>query len=261
MTALPLFYRAVVPLDREAHRTWHLANPQRFGFARGSHLVPAVIDEFGSACRHLPILFLPESLGPTPVFLAGLVPGRCALIDADGAWTGRYLPAYLRRFPFILGENGDAPPLVCLDDTSDGIRRNPAEAAPSETTPLFHEDGTETPLLAERVRLTAEYAEAARRTITFGRMLQDLGLLRALTVQGRDAAGASHALHGVLGVDAAALAALPDEGFARLHREGWLAAIYAHLVSLQTLADFTLAFAPPEPARSAPPSHDQDAAA
>ncbi|KQQ26389.1 hypothetical protein ASF53_20855 [Methylobacterium sp. Leaf123] len=48
MTTLPLFYRAV-------HRTWHLAHPQRFGFARGSHLVPAVVDEFGPACRHLPI--------------------------------------------------------------------------------------------------------------------------------------------------------------------------------------------------------------
>ncbi len=188
MSLLPLFYRAAVPLDRDAHRALRLARPQRFGFARTSHLVPAVLDEFGPACRHLPILFVPESQGPTPVFLTGLVPGRCALVDEAGAWTGRYLPAYLRRYPFILGESEEAPPLVCLDDSSEVLHREADAADPSGYVPLFQGDGGDTPLLQERVRLVVEYAEAARRTAAFGRTLQDLGLLRALTVQGRDPA-------------------------------------------------------------------------
>ncbi|KQQ26399.1 hypothetical protein ASF53_20910 [Methylobacterium sp. Leaf123] len=79
-------------------------------------------------------------------------------------------------------------------------------------------------------------------------------------MQGRDpATGARHAMHGVLGIDEAALAALPDEGFAQLHREGWLAAIHAHLVSLQTLADFTLVFAPPGPIPTASQAQDNAA--
>jgi hypothetical protein len=246
MTGLPLLYRAVVPLDRATQRIFHLANPQRFGFARDSHLVPAAIDAFGLACRHRPILFRPDGLGPTPVFLACFVPGHCAPIDADGAWTGRDRPAYLRRFPFIFGGTGDAPPLVCLDGTSDPIRHDSAGAAPAEAAPLFQEDGRETPLPEERVQPTADDADAVRRTMAFGRTLQDLGLLRALTVQGRDAAtGASHAMHGVLGIDKAALAALTDEDLGRLRREGWLPAIDAYRLSLRTLADFTRAFAPP----------------
>ncbi|RVU11474.1 SapC family protein [Methylobacterium oryzihabitans] len=262
MSLLPLFYRAAVPLDREVHRDLHLARPQRFGFARISHLVPAVVDEFEPACRHLPILFVAESHGPTPVFLTGLVPGRCALVDEAGAWSGRYLPAYLRRYPFILGETGEAPPLVCLDDTSEAVRREADAADPPGYAPLFQGDGRDTPLLQERMRLMIEYAEAARRTAAFGRTLQDLGLLRAVTVQGRDpATGESHALHGVLGVDEAALAALPGDGLLRLHREGGLAAVHAHLVSLQAVADFALVFAPPEPAGPAPAARVQDAAA
>ncbi|WP_298962017.1 SapC family protein [uncultured Methylobacterium sp.] len=261
MSLLPLFYRAVVPLDRDHHRAMHLARPQRFGFARTSHLVPAVLDEFGPACRHLPILFVPESHGPTPVFLTGLVPGRCALVDEAGAWSGRYLPAYLRRYPFILGESGEAAPLVCLDDSSEAIRREPDAADPSGYAPLFQDDGGDTPLLQERVRLVVEYAEAARRTAAFGRTLQDLGLLRAVTVQGRDPdTGESHALHGGLGVDEAGLAALPDEGLLRLHREGGLAAVHAHLVSLQAVADFTVAFAAPEPTDPAPTCRQSAAA-
>lgn len=249
MSSLPLFYRAVVPLDRHAHRTWHLAQPQRFAFARASHLVPALDEEIGAACRHLPVVFLPESLGPVPVFLVGAAPGHCGLIHADGTWTGRYLPAYLRRYPFIMGESEGSAPLVCIDAETDLLHRDPTSEA-AASLPLFTEDGQETPLLQERIRLVADYAEAARRTAAFGRLLQDFELLRALTIQlQHPLSGESHILHGALGVDEAALAALPEEHFARLRREGWLATIYAHLVSLQAVSDFLV---PPLPSTASP---------
>ncbi|MFH6786974.1 MULTISPECIES: SapC family protein [Methylobacterium] len=258
MTALPLFYRSVVPLDRDAHRAWHLAQPQRFDFARDSHIVPALAEEIGAACRHLPIVFLPESLGPVPVFLVGAAPGQCALVDENGTWTGRYLPAYLRRYPFILGESEGHEPLVCVDAETDLVR---TAAAPQEagatSLPLFTEDGQETPLLQERIRLVADYAEAARRTAAFGRLLQDLKILRPLTIQlQHPLTGEHHTLHGALGVDEATLAALPDDAFARLRREGWLAMVYAHLVSLQAVADFLVPAAP----APAPAAHSDDIA-
>ncbi len=258
MNASPLFYRSVVPLDRDVHRAWRLAQPQRFAFARASHLVPALAEEIGAACRHLPVVFLPESLGPVPVFLVGAAPGQCALIAADDAWTGRYLPAYLRRYPFILGESEGHEPLVCVDAETDLLLAASATEPPEAGAaglPLFTGEGQETPLLQERVRLVAEYAEAARRTAALGRLLQDLRLLRALTIQVRHPlTGESHTLHGVLGVDEAALAALPEDAFARLRREGWLAAIYAHLVSLQAVADFLTPQASVPPAAPAAPS-------
>lgn len=244
MSSLPLFYRSVVPLNRDAHIGLRLRNPQRFGFARTSHLIPAVVDEFAAACRHLPILFLPESLGPTPVFLAGLVPGRSALVSDDGAWSGRYLPAYLRRYPFILGESDGQPPLVCLDDTAEGVLLADEGEEAGERVALFETDGTETALLQERVRLVSDYAQAARRTAALGRALQDLGLLRGVTLQGQDlATGESHSLYGALAVDEGALAGLGDEAFLSLRCEGWLGPIHAHLVSLQAVGDFTLTFA------------------
>lgn len=248
MTSLPLFYRSVVPLHRDAHAALGLRNPQLFGFARASHLIPAVVDEFAAACRHLPILFLPESLGPTPVFLAGLVPGRSALVTEDGAWSGRYLPAYLRRYPFILGESEGQPSLVCLDETAEAVLSG--EAHETEGLRLFETDGVETALLQERMRLVSDYAQAARRTAALGRALQDLGLLRGVTVQGQDpATGESHSLHGALAVNEDALADLSDEAFLGLRRQGWLGPIHAHLVSLQTVGDFTLSFAAPAAAR------------
>ncbi|WP_246685530.1 SapC family protein [Methylobacterium sp. WL103] len=64
-----------------------------------------------------------------------------------------------------------------------------------------------------------------------------------MTIQGRDPdTGDTHTLHGAQGVDERALAELPDADLLRLRREGWLAAIYAHLVSLQAIADFNLTY-------------------
>ena len=90
-----LFYSDVVPLNREGHRSHRIAiSPQRFGFASGSNLVPAVIDEFPAAAPHLPIIFVPGPGAPAACFLTGVRSGRNALVGADGAWRGDYVPAY-----------------------------------------------------------------------------------------------------------------------------------------------------------------------
>ena len=112
----PLFYRSVVPLHRETHRGLGLAAVPSFAFAAASHLIPAVVDEFSAACAELPILFAPDVEGASPAFLTGLTPGCNAFVRADGSWAASYVPAYLRRYPFILGEVPNAEPLVCLDD-------------------------------------------------------------------------------------------------------------------------------------------------
>lgn len=77
---------------------------------------PAVIDEFVVASRHLPIVFVPTASKPTPVFLLGAQPGENRHVDPAGAWTGGYVPAYVRRYPFIIGDNAGAEPLVCIDE-------------------------------------------------------------------------------------------------------------------------------------------------
>ncbi|GJD43427.1 hypothetical protein AFCDBAGC_1279 [Methylobacterium cerastii] len=241
MTDLPLFYQRVVPLNRESHRDLRLAQPFDFGFARTAHIIPAVVDEFAAACRHLPILFLSDGSLPTPVFIVGFRPDHSLLVNETGAWKGRYLPAYLRRYPFIVGQIADADPIVCLDEAADGLD---TAGETQNGLPLFGPGGDDTPLLTERVELARSYADAAKRSAAFGQTLHELNLLRPVTIQGRDAAtGETYTLNGALGIDEAALAELPDAAFARLRHEGWLAAVYAHLVSLQTISDFTATYA------------------
>ena len=221
-----LFYSDVVPLNREIHRGHRIATDvQRFGFAVGSNLVPAVIDEFPAAAPHLPIVFVPGPVGPAACFLTGVRTGCNALVGADGGWRGDYVPAYLRRYPFVLGEVKGAEPLVCID-----VGRPSLEAPAGDA--LFKEDGAESDVLLDHIRLTNDFFTAAKRTEAFVKTLADMGLFRSVNIDAKFETGETLSLHGFLTVDEEKLGQLPDEAFLRLRKEGLLVPIYAHLASL-----------------------------
>jgi hypothetical protein len=221
-----LFYSDIVPINRDAHRDLRFPTDEtRFGFSARTHIVPALFEEFIAGSAHLPILFLPGTGAPTPVFLVGMRIGRNALLDADGRWRGQYVPAYVRRYPLILGEVEGQDPLACIDagfvagEHADGER-------------VFGEGGEDTPLLLERIGLMNEVFRAGKRSEELSSMLLDLSLFRAVTIDARFENGETTALHGMLTVDGEKLDTLSDGDFLRLRKEGALPFVYAHLASL-----------------------------
>src|ERR1700749_3471534 len=104
MVENPLFYQNIVPLDRARHRDLRLVRDNKpVAFAATSHIIPAVVDEFVAAARFLPILFIPAAPHPSPVFLVGTRTGQNLLVDNEGKWIDPYVPAFVRRYPFMLG--------------------------------------------------------------------------------------------------------------------------------------------------------------
>ena len=227
MTEAPLFYRKIVPLNAQAHGDLRLdVGPTRFGFAAGTHLIPAVVDEFVAAAHSLPIVFLPGPGQPTAIFLVGTQPKRNRFVDPDGRWTGAYVPAYLRRYPFIIGDVAEGEPLACIDEEADCLRGD-GEA-------LF-ETGEPTPPLTAAIRFINDFLAAAKRTDTLIAALVRLDLFRGVTVDIKAPSGASQTMHGLLVVDMVKLDGLADDAFLDLRRDGLLAAIYAHAGSLAEL--------------------------
>ena len=222
----PMFYSDIVPLDRDRHRGFTLdVGEKRFSVAARSHVIPALMQEFSAASAHLPIVFLPGTGTPVAVFLVGLRTGCSAMVDSEGEWRGNYVPAYLRRYPFMLGEVTDGEPVVCIDAKY-------AVSAESDGARIFSDAGENTPLLVERVRLMNEYYGAAKANETFIKTLNEFGLLRPISIDARIPSGENVSMQGLLVVDEQKLSALPDESFLRLRKEGVLPAIYAHLASL-----------------------------
>lgn len=227
MADLPLFYRSVDPISNEQHREHRLARVDGpYRFAAGSHLVPALSDEFAAAARDMAIVFAPTGKRWASVFLCGVKSGKNLFVDADGRWNAAYVPAYLRRYPFILGEREGTDPVVCIDGTHEGFVEG------GEGARLFGDDGKPSEMLADMIRLMTDFATAAKRTDALVDLLEEMDLFKPITIEVRLAGGETASILGLSIVDEEKFGALSDADLLKLRHGGHLTAIWAHLFSI-----------------------------
>jgi hypothetical protein len=225
----PLFYKKIVPLDNVKHRDLRLTRKGNvFPFARGANLVPAVIDEFGAAMAHLPIAFLPGAKQPAAIFLVGLEPGSNLFLESDDSWAGRYVPAYLRRYPFIVGDVPGREPLLCLDEADDGISKKEGDR-------LFNDDGEAGPAVIQARDLCANYKRSADRTDDFCATLQSLGLFESVSLNAQTPDRGNMVVHGLNTIDEAAFDQLSLESLKLLHEKRFLKPILQQIASMSAV--------------------------
>lgn len=228
MSALPLFYSSIAVLERDKDADRLVVDGHHdVSFAASAHLVPALAEELPAACREIPSAFVNTGEQIALVFIVGTGAGRSAFVTRAGRWDATHVPACLRRYPFILGEAGERS-LVCID----GGYTSPADGSGER---LFDETGANTPYLDRVIDFANRYARGAKVSDEFGVRLRALGLLKPVTIEIRPEGGGDAVLHGLMTVDEAKLAQLPDAEIVALHRAGHLAAIHCHLVSLGAL--------------------------
>ena len=222
----PLFYKKIVPLDNVRHRELRMVRKGNvFSFARGANLVPAVIDEFGAAMAHLPIAFLPGATQPAAVFVVGLEPGSNLFLERDDSWAAGYVPAYLRRYPFIVGDVKGGDPLLCIDEADDGLGSKDGER-------LFTDTGEASPAVRQARDLCANYKRSADRTDEFCATLQKLGLFSSMTLNAQTPGRGNMVVHGLLTIDEAGIDRLGADDVKLLHEKRFLKPIFQHIASV-----------------------------
>ncbi len=221
--ALPTFYSRPVLLDSRRHSKMSL-QPAGYGFTRETISVYLNAVEFGMASKFFPIVFA-EGERPTPVAILGLRQGRNLFVGEDGTWTPfTYVPAYVRRYPFILAGSRDAEKLgLCIDEDSGWL-------AEGTEKPLF-QDGKRTELVEEALKLCTAFHRETLATEAFSKALKEQDLLVPTRADVSMATGEKSSLSGFLVVDLERFNALPDDVFLDWRKRGWLPVIYAHLLS------------------------------
>jgi hypothetical protein len=236
MTTL-LFYKNVIPLDRDQHKTLKLRPVDNIGFAAEVTAVPAVVGEFQEIARQGPIAFLKLGDGGLiPVALLGLPGGRNAYLDADLRWNAPYMPAFIRRYPFVFSENGDQM-TVCFDRDFAGFNDDEGEA-------LF-ENGEPTMFLKNAMNLLGEFQRQVQLTQQFTKRLEEAGVLSEINAEIRLEDGRTSNISGVLVVEESKLKAISDATLKSWFDAGDLACIYAHRFSLGHMVDMARRSAPP----------------
>jgi hypothetical protein len=231
---LPLFYTKLEPLNATQHGKMKIRQVEKSPFIAQTHAIPVTVDEFGLAQRNYPIVF---SIGenPIPIALMGLNEGVNVFLDPDGRPIDStvYIPAYIRRYPFLLARlNEQSDELsLCFDSTSEAV----GEFDNGE--PLF--DGDQP---SEATKAILEFCEqfetAGQRTSAFMEDVKKSGLLMdgevAIQPEGYQQ---PFIYRGFQMIDEEKLRELRGDELRKMNQNGMLPLLYAHLFSLAQMRD------------------------
>lgn len=224
-----MFYSKPVLLNRESHKHKKISPSSSFSFAAKANSLYMAGVEFVEACKEYPIVFTQVgSEKIVPVAILGLRDGENLFVGQDGKWAAGYVPAFVRRYPFVLAELEAKQMGVCIDEGYAGLNETEGEA-------LFDSKGNNTPFLQNALDFLNRYQVEYVRTERFCMRLKDLGLLIQMNAKAELFDGTSLMVNGLMVVDERKLLQLTDAQALELYRSGELSWIYAHLVSLSNL--------------------------
>src|SRR6185312_10054152 len=199
-----IFYEHPVPLNRADHKDLRLKNVAHVKFAMNTHSVPLTGPEFGLAARDLLIVFAgTDAASAGPIALLGLRENENLYVDEAGQWEKNvYIPAFVRRYPFVLAEK-------------------PAGQEGNDFTGFLD-----------------EFQQNIENTRRFMQQLVKHDLLEPRNVQlhkGEAESGRGITLNGLFMISEEKLRALDEKVTHELLREGVLGWAYAHLLSLANI--------------------------
>ncbi len=222
---LPLLYKSVVPLQKGLHGDLGLVAGATYGFAAGVNVVPLNAVEFAVASRTYPIVFAGDDT-PAPVAVLGLQPGQNLFVDDAGRWDdGAYVPAYVRRYPFIFAGARESDQYALSLDTSSSLVES------GGARPLFEGDEP-SDLTKKALEFCRSYHQHHGATAAFAKAIGAQGLLADRAIELKLPSDRKIALRGFRAIDDKKLDALADDDFLDWRRRNWLPLIYSHLGSL-----------------------------
>lgn len=222
-------FKKPIPLKFDEHRHLKVLETNDYSFARSEIMAPIVFDEMAEIAREYPLVF-PDNQSDLPCALLGLEADQNAYVAEDGRWLATYVPAYIRRYPFMLGQAQTGKD----EDKNRFILMFEAEAPHFKDPhghPIFKADGQLTPHMERRVELVQEIQKKVGATQRMIRALASSGLLVERVIKIKKPGEIEHRVQGLRVVDEKKLNGLPDAEFNALRRAGLLPLIYAHLLS------------------------------
>ena len=222
-----MFYERVVALNDLTHAKLKVRPASNFAYAAKTNSVPLLAAESFECAREYPIVFTRGEAGPMPGVLLGLREAENLYVDSEGKWDARYVPAFVRRYPFMPGKGPQGELLVCIDEASECFDTEQGE-------PLFA-DGKPAAPLEHAMKFLSEFHLGAASTEQMGCRLQELELFRQADSLAQLDDGSQFRLNGLNVVDEAKLRALDRDVVQELFANGTLGVIYAHLMSLGNL--------------------------
>jgi len=232
MTRQLQFYEKIAPVHAQRHRDWCIEKRPDYAYASHSNALPLTVGEFAAAALEYSIVFLGNESTPTPVVLLGLNAEENLYLEDGHRWKARYIPAFVRRYPFVFSRSDDGNTYtLCVDESFEGCNQEGRGQA------LFDVTGAGTDYLNAMMQFLTSYQQQITLTNGFCETLKQLDLLEAMTATFQLPNGGKAQVKGFMAVDRTKLSQLPGDTLAELASSGSLELIYAHLLSMRNFAE------------------------
>lgn len=223
-----LIYEQAVPVSASRHQGVSVAPAPDYAFSSGINAVPLMAVEFLRAATEYAIVFTQAGEDVVPAVVLGVKGDQNLYLTGDNRWDARYIPAFIRRYPFVFSSSEDGKTLtLCIDETHPGVNRE------GRGEPLFGEDGKPSGYTERVLKFLQEYQAHFERTRAFGKRIQAYGLLEPMQAQVTTPKGEKLSLNGFLSVSREKLRALDGEKLATLAKTDELELLYLQLHSMR----------------------------
>ena len=222
------FYQKVVALNSDVHRNLKFSpEAANFSFARDTTAVLMAGVEFAEVSREYPIVFIrSQDQKMRPATLLGVRNGENLFVDEQGKWDANYIPAFVRRYPFVMAEGGPNGQLVvCIDESCPAFSADKGDL-------LIDAEGKLQPRMNEVMQFLNNFQREFVRTEALVRQLDELGLFIQQGARFDTSTGETYQLSDFYLIDDKKFAQIPDDRLPALFRSGALGLAYLHLASL-----------------------------
>ena len=118
MTKQLLIYEQVEAVTKTKHGEISVKAGEDYEFARSINSVPIIAAEIPNAASEYPIVFTGDEENVMPVILMGFRDGENLHVDENSQWKAKYIPAFIRRYPFIFSSSDTGKTFtLCIDES------------------------------------------------------------------------------------------------------------------------------------------------
>ncbi len=240
-----LFYAEVAPIDKNKHAELSVKAGSDFSFTKHVNSVPLTAVELPAATSEFTVVFAGNDEQLLPIAILGAQADENLYYDDEQGWQANYIPAFIRRYPFIFSTDDKGKSFaLCIDEKFSGCNYE------GRGERLFDAEGERTQFLNSTLEFLQSYQAQFQRTQAFCQRLRELDLFEPMHAQftGRD--GERRGLTGFFAVKKDKLKELDNDVLAELAKNDYLELIYLHLQSLRNFNNIAQKAAPMQAAES-----------
>ncbi|WP_371396291.1 SapC family protein [Fretibacter rubidus] len=240
-----MFYKKPIPLNKDSHAKFGVKQVDKpFEFMADQHFLPITAPEFGAAAASFPIIFAGNER--TPLAVMGIRTGENLFVKDGKYEQDYYMPAFARRYPFVLaGDKENDRFVVCVDEEAECVTNKGA-------TQMFFDNGDTTAFTKEAFEFLQNFERDRQATdlVVEAFKKHDLFEQKEMHFQGQNADGTPaerQKIADYFAVTEERLKTLDAATTKEFMENGYMAVAHAHMVSLgnwQRLVNMTLRNAP-----------------